>query len=111
MNFKEQLDRDIHTVFHNADEFASVVEFWIDGKRFKGPVILDTGGVQARKKPSTDHVDGISLVDIVMYAPLSLIKTVPKEGLNLEIGDDLYTITKVTPEVGEVILYLERLTE
>lgn len=85
--------------------------FWIDGVRYKGPVILDDGGAQDRKKPSTDHVDGLVLVDLVVYVPLSLLKTIPQKGLNMEIGDHIYQITKVHPEAGEIVLYLEMLTE
>mgnify|MGYP001027250844 FL=1 len=64
-----------------------------------------------RKKPSTDHVDGLVLVDLVVYVPLSLLKTIPQKGLNMEIGDRSYQITKVHPEAGEIVLYLEMLTE
>ena len=88
-------------VFHNSTEHADVIEFWISGTRYKGPVIIDDGGAQDRKKPSTDHVDGLVLVDLVT----------PKKGEPVEIGDDLYTITKVHPEAGEIVLYLEGLTE
>lgn len=70
LNFKAQLDRDLETVFHNSAEHADVVEFWIDGTRYKGPVIIDDGGAQDRTKPATDHVDGLVLVDLVMYVPL-----------------------------------------
>lgn len=111
MNFKEQIERDLTTVFHNSGEHAEDLEFWINGIRYKGPVILDDGGAQDRKKPSTDHVDGLVLVDLVMYAPLSMLKNVPKKGLNVEIGDDIYEITKVHTEAGEIVLYLEMLTE
>ena len=111
MNFKAQVERDLAAVFHNSAEHAEILEFWIDGVRYKGPVILDDGGAQDRKKPSTDHVDGLVLVDLVMYAPLSLLKKIPRKGLNVEIGDDVYTITKVHPEVGEVVIYMEALTE
>ena len=111
MNFKAQTERDLTEVFHNSTEHADIVEFWISGTRYKGPVILDDGGAQDRKKPSTDHVDGLVLVDIVMYVPLSLLKRTPKKGEPVEIGDDLYTITKVHPEAGEIVLYLEGLTE
>lgn len=98
-------------VFHNSREHADVVEFWIDGIRYKGPVIIDDGGAQDRKKPSTDHVDGLILVDLVMYVPLSLLKTIPQKDLNVEIRDCLYRITKVHPEAGEIVLYMEALTE
>jgi hypothetical protein len=111
MNFKAQVERDLTTVFHNSNEHADVLEFWISGTRYKGPVILDDGGEQDRKKPSTDHVDGLILVDLVMYVPLSLLKRTPKKDETVEIGDDVYTITKVHPEAGEIVLYLEGLTE
>lgn len=111
MNFKEQVERDITTVFHNSNEHADVLEFWISGTRYKGPVILDDGGAQDRKKPSTDHADGLFLVDLVMYVPLALLKRIPKKDETVEIGDDVYTITKVHPEVGDIVLYLEGLTE
>jgi len=111
MNFKEQVERDITTVFHNSNEHADVLEFWISGTRYKGPVILDDGGAQDRKKPSTDHADGLFLVDLVMYVPLTLLKRIPKKDETVEIGDDVYTITKVHPEVGDIVLYLEGLTE
>ena len=71
MNFKAQTERDLTEVFHNSTEHADIVEFWISGTRYKGPVILDDGGAQDRKKPSTDHVDGLVLVDLVMQGFLS----------------------------------------
>ena len=46
MNFKDQVERDLTAVFHNSREHADVVEFWIDGIRYKGPVIIDDGGAQ-----------------------------------------------------------------
>ena len=111
MNFKAQIERDLMAVFHNSNEHADVLEFWIGDTRYKGPVILDDGGAQDRKKPSTDHVDGLILVDLVMYVPFFLLKTIPKKGQNVEISDNVYTITKVHPESGELVLYLEMLTE
>ena len=45
------------------------------------------------------------------YVPLSLLKTIPQKDLNVEIGDCLYRITKVHPEAGEIVLYMEALTE
>lgn len=39
------------------------------------------------------------------------MKRTPKKDETVEIGDDVYTITKVHPEAGEIVLYLEGLTE
>ena len=112
MNFKAQLERDLARVFHNSAEHADVIEFWISGTRYKGPVILDDGGAQDRKMPSTtDHVDGLVLIDLVMYVPLHILNRAPKKGERVEIGDSLYRISKVHPEAGEIVLYLEGLDE
>lgn len=111
MNFKEQIERDITAVFHNSREMADIVEFWISGTRYQGAVILDDGGAQDRKKPSTDHADGLVLVDLVMYVPFVLLKRIPRKGESVEIGDDVYTIVKVHPEAGDIVLYLEGLME
>ena len=107
MNFKAQVERDLTAVFHNAREHADVMEFWIDGVRYKGPVIIDDGGAQDRKKPSTDHVDGLVLVVLVVYVPLSMLKTIPQKVLNMEIADHIYPTTKAHPEAGDIVLYLE----
>ena len=40
-----------------------------------------------------------------------MLKRIPRKGVNMEIGDHIYQITKVHPEAGEVVLYLEMLTE
>ena len=77
-----------------------------------GPnIIIDDGGAQDRTKPNSDHVDGLTLVDLVVYVPLSILNQIPKRGLNAEIDGDLYEIVKVHPEAGEIVLYLEMLTE
>lgn len=112
MNFKDQVAQDLTNVFHNSAEHAEILEFWIDNTRYKGPVVFDDIGSGERKKPSTDHADGLILADFVMYAPLSLLKTVPRKGLQVEVVDgDIYTITKVNNEAGEIVIYMEALTE
>lgn len=99
-NFKAQVERDLLAVFHNSAEHADELEFWIDGTRYKGPVIIDDGGAQDRTKPATDHVDGLTLVDLVMYVPLSILNQIPKRGLNVEIDGDLYEIKRFTRKPG-----------
>lgn len=111
MNFKAQAERDLEAVFHNPSEHADVVEFWYDGNRYSMPIILDHAGAQDRKKPSMDNVDGIILVDLVMYVSLLDLKVTPKKGQRVEIGDDVYTIRKVEIEAGEIVLRLEMLDE
>lgn len=110
-NFKAQVERDLLAVFHNSTEFADEIEFWIDGIRHKGPVILDDCGIQDRNRPVTDHVDGLSCISLAMYVPLSILHEVPKRGMKVELKDGLYEIGEVNSEVGEIVLYLQRLTE
>lgn len=111
MNFKDQVERDISNVFHNSKEHADVLEFWVNKTRYKGAVIIDDAGAKDRRKPSTDNVDGLILVDLIMYAPPSLLKKIPHKGSQVEILDNFYTVTKVHPEAGEIVLYMEMLTE
>lgn len=111
MNFKTQIQRDIKSVFHNDSEFADKVEFWYDQKRYNVPVIFNSAGTNSRKKPSTDYADGIFLADLVMYVAFTDIKTIPRKGMTLEIGDEVYTIVSSANEDGEIIISLEMLGE
>lgn len=111
MNFKEQLERDVKEVFHNTDEFAEDTEFYYNGEYYNVPVILDYEGAQDRKKPSSDNADGIFRVDVKMYVTFSDINIMPRQGANIEIGDDIFEIVKVGKEGGEIVLDLEMLDE
>lgn len=111
MDFKTQVMRDIKEVFHNSAEHAETLEFWIEGTRFEIPVVLDSTGAQDRAKPSSDHVDGIFVSDLVMYVSLNDLRQIPKRGQQVEIKEDVFTIDKVDVEAGEVILHLEMLDE
>ena len=110
-NFKAQVERDIMTVFHNSRDHADVLEFRISCTRSIGSIMIVAAGALDRKKPSTDHADGLILFDLVLYVPLSLLKRTPKKGEQVEIDDMIYTIKKVHPEAGDIVLYLEGLDE
>ena len=56
-------------------------------------------------------VDGLVLVDLCCICPAIPVEDHSAKGLNMEIGDHIYQITKVHPEAGEIVLYLEMLTE
>lgn len=111
MNFKAQMERDLTAVFHNSTEHADELEFWISGTRYKAPVVLDNSSAKNRKQLSSDHVDGLFLVDLVLYVPLSVLKRTPRKGESVEIGDDFFTIREVHSQSGEIVLYLEMLSE
>ncbi len=111
MSFKAQIEKDLKTVFHNPNEHADVIEFWINDTRYETAVIIEDSEFSDRKKPSSDHVDGLSLIQLVMYVPLEAIEEVPKRGFALEMKGEIYNIAKVMSIAGEVILYLESLDE
>lgn len=111
MNFKAQIERDIKAVFHNGKEFAEEKEIRYNGHFLTIPVVWDTEGAKDRQKPSSDNVDGIFAVDVVMYAAYSDLKVIPRQGQNLEVNDDIFEIISVGNEMGEIVLCLRRLDE
>lgn len=110
MNLKEQMERDIREVFHNTDDFAEYKEIYYDGDYYTVPVIIDYEGIP-RKKTVNDHVDGIYRADAKLYVAYSDLGCMPRIGAKLEVDDNIFTITKVAIETGEIILDLEMLDE
>lgn len=111
MNFKDVVRQDVKNVFHNAQEFAENTAVKYDGTWHNIPVILDYDGAKDRKKPSTDNADGIFLFDVVAYIAAADLPTIPRKDRKIEIEDDIFKITKVENEAGEIVLYLEMLDE
>lgn len=110
-SFKDQIAEDLKNAFHNTNEFAEMTVFYYDNVRYEIPVILDNSNESDKNTVKNNHAEGIFLYDCKMYCSLSDIVTVPKKGKQIEIGEDFYTIVKVSCEMGEVILYLEMLDE
>jgi hypothetical protein len=111
VKFKDVVRQDIKNVFHNAQEFAENKAVKYDGTWYNIPVIMDYDGAKDRKKPSTDNADGIFLCDATAYIAAVDLPTVPRKDRKIEIEDDIFNITKVDNEAGEIVLYLEMLDE
>ena len=111
MNFKEQLERDIKTTFHNSAEFAEVKRIQYAGKAYEIPVVLDTEDAKDRKIPSADNAGGIFLVDAVLYVPFSDLGIVPRKGARIAVGGEDFEIKTVGNECGELVLGLWRYDE
>ena len=111
MDFKYQADQDIKKVFHNPGEFAEITEFYLDNKPIVAKVVLDYSEYNDRKKAGSDNAEGLYNVDLIMYISLESLKKTPRKGQEIEINNEFYTIGKVKSEMGEIILYLERLME
>lgn len=109
--FKAQIQRDIKAVFHNESEFAETMEVRYNGRDYEIPIVLDYEGAKDRKQPSSDHADGIFVVDVTAYIALNDIGVVPQKNKRIEIGGDVFNIIQVSNEAGEIILDLEMLDE
>lgn len=111
MDFKHQADQDIKKVFHNSGEFAEITEFYLDNEPIVAKVVLEYSEYNDRKKAGSDNAEGLYNVDLIMYISLESLKKTPRKGQEIEINNEFYTIGKVKSEMGEIILYLERLME
>lgn len=110
MNFKEQLKADLAAVFHNTDEFAEVMTFFYNGKKYAPPVIFDEASVP-RTVPESDHAVGIYDLDATLYVNGKSIDFSPREGARIEIKNEYYKILKVKNECGEYVIELKRYDE
>lgn len=106
MNLKQLMEEDL-AVFFNPEELAEVHQFWIDGTRYKGAIIINDEGVRDRSTSHTDHVTSIYTEILTAHIPLGLIEEAPRKGLTFELDNREYEIIKVRESTGEVVLTLE----
>lgn len=111
MNFKNQLDKDLKSVFHDTSVFADKLKFYYDDKPYNVPVVLDYAEHTDRKKTGSDHVEGLFSVDLIMFVSLEDLGKVPRRGQEIEIETEFYNIEKVKNEAGELTLYLGLIME
>lgn len=110
MNFKAQITSDIKKVFHNSKEFAEVQEIYYNGKLIKAPVVIDYSE-ENEKKAGNGNIDSLLSCDLLVFVPLEELEKVPRRGQEIEVSGEIYTITKVKNEVGEVVIYLSTIAE
>lgn len=106
-DFKDQLERDLADVFHNSSEFAEVLSFQIDGREYKGAIVVCTDKVTNRNIPDTDHVLSLNSSKITLYIPLRLLDKIPRKGCEVIFNEKFYEIAEVEEQMGEVVLSLE----
>lgn len=111
MNFKSLIARDIKEVFHNSNEFAEKKIVIFNDYEYEIPIILDHTEAKDRKRPSGDNSEGIFLVDVVAYISFEDLRIIPRKGQQIEIDDNLFNISTVSHEDGEIILGLEMMDE
>ena len=91
--FKDMLNRDIHKVFLNVDEFAERRTVKYDGETYDGPehegipVVLIGPVDKEREQLKDDHVQGLHLVTHTLYCALEdLGGKLPKQGKSIQIN-------------------------
>lgn len=109
MDFKAQLIADM-AVFHNPGEFAHVTDIYYNGEKYTVPAVIDHTAAAERQKLSTDHAEGISRAEALVYISFSDLGFLPKQGMMIELEEagavNMYQITKSDHEDGEIILEL-----
>ena len=123
--FKDMLNRDIHKVFLNVDEFAERRTVKYDGETYDGPehegipVVLIGPVDKEREQLKDDHVQGLHLVTHTLYCALEdLGGKLPKQGKCIQINTReggkffrKYYIAASALEVGMLHVELEEMDD
>ena len=123
--FKDMVNRDIHKVFLNVDEFAERRTVKYDGETYDGlehegiPVVLNGPVDKEREQLKDDHVQGLHLVTHTLYCALEdLGGKLPKQGKSIQINTReggkffrKYYIAASALEVGMLHVELEEMDD
>ncbi len=109
--FKDQIARDIATVFHNTEEFADTMDVEYNDEFYSIPVIVDSEISKDRTKTAKDNSEGIYVVDITVFIAFEDLGIVPRKETEIKIGGVEYRIVNVAFNAGEITLDLEMLDE
>ena len=118
--FKDMINRDIHKVFLNVDEFAEKRTIKYDGETYEDISVVLFGPVdKEREQLKDDHVQGLHLVTHTLYCALEdLGGKLPKQGKSVQINTReggkffrKYYITASALEVGMLHVELEEMDD
>lgn len=109
--FKEMMERDIHNVFLNTDDFAELHQIMYDGETFSINIVLDNFAEDERQILAGDYAQGVFREQVTVYAAYSDMNVLPKKGQRIQIDDKEYYITKSACEIGQIVLNLEAYNE
>ncbi len=121
MSFKDMVERDVHAVFLNLDEFAEKRTVIYDGETYTDiPIVLTGLKEKDRRQVVSDHVQGLYLVTSVLHCALSdLGGKQPEKGMRIRINDteggggffrEFYVASSVV-EMGMIRCELEGIDE
>ncbi|MCL2087650.1 MAG: hypothetical protein FWH05_08685 [Oscillospiraceae bacterium] len=111
MNFKDILNRDLKTVFFNANEHAEKAKIEYNGKKYNIPVVTEYEGAKDRRRISSDHANGIFISDMTLYIAFSDLKILPRKETIITINGENFKVVKPEFSQGMITLALEVLEE
>ncbi len=111
MSFRDMFANDLKNVFHNADEFAELMEVEYNGETYNIPVVIDSEIAKERTKESGDNSVGIFAMDITAFISFADLGIVPRKETEIKLGGVAYSIVNVAFDMGEITLNLEMLDE
>ena len=110
MSFKDIIANDLK-IFNNPDEFAEIKRVEYNGKEYHIPLILDNFTSERDRIRRDDYAEGVYLYDAMVCFAEADMGGAPRKNVRITIEDELYVITSVSREMGELVLYLNQFTE
>ena len=101
-SFKEQLEKDLDSVFFNMDEFAET--HMIDGKEV--PIVLDNDRIIELSMGKTVETRGIFTDDILFFVQKKDLDYEPVAGQHMEFDGEMYPISDVKEDFGGYTIIL-----
>lgn len=104
MSFKDQLKKDVDTVFFNDEEFSD--QHVINGKAMTA--MVDDNQLFASPSSGNPQILGVFGGQTTLYVKADQYGSVPKRGALITIDGQRFTVSGVTVEMGVYQIMVER---
>lgn len=101
-SFKEQLEKDMDTIFFNPNEFAE--NHMIDGKEI--PIVVDNDRIIELSLGKTTETRGIFTDDIMFFVLKKYLDYEPCAGQHMTFDGETYPISDVKEDFGGYTIVL-----
>ena len=114
---RDMMEADLKGVFLNIDEYGDLRTVVYDGTTYENiPVVLSGAKERDRSAASSDHAQGLYLVQSVMHCAKSDLGVQPEKGTRIRISDDdgflrEYYVAQSDCELGMLRIQLEDIEE
>lgn len=104
MGFKDQLKKDVDTVFFNDEEFSD--QHVINGKTMDA--MIDDNKLLESPSSGNPQILGVFGAQTTLYVKADQYGSVPKRGALITIDGQRFTVTGATSEMGVYQIVIER---